>query len=645
MTTTVFLKRCCSLAIAGVLAVQMAPAAEKPARPTYDVIVKRDVMAPMRDGTLLATDLYIPTKDGKPLQNIPAVLMRTPYGKHAWGTGRGMFHFFAKHGYLSATQDVRGCFRSEGNLVWHQQEAKDGYDAIEWLARHPLCNGRVGTHGPSYMCSAQLAAATQTPPSLATMIPHNGVMNTYRQNSHVGGALRLGRLHWFIRAASRNAAVEGRPWAAKVLSDMANQTEFMKWTSRLPWRRGETPLSLVPKYEDWTFKVCFEHVDYDDYWRHPGSARDEHLEAFPKIPILWVTGWLDPYPGGIVEGYRRLAKMGWPNQGLLVGPWMHDSFTASAGDVNFGTEGATVTSYQEFLDFELRWFDRWLKGVEDADTGPAAQFFVMGGGDGKKGSSKRLNHGGHWEKRKSWPPEGTRDTNFYLNANGSLATEPPAVKESSTTYTHDPDNPVSAAGNLWGFWGSTKITVPRGPRDQIELPTVPGQGMPGMPISSRPDVLWYQTAPLKKDLTIAGELRMVALGVVDRAGHRLLRQAVGHPPAKRRLPDRLRHAAFRRRPAGPLPRGLHRPETHGAGQGIPGGSGARAGGQSLSCRASHRGVCVQQQLSRRGYQPQHRRPEGPEINQSRQHRAPRRRPPLAHCAAGVAEEGGLGIRD
>ncbi len=486
-----------------------APAAEKAARQTYEVIVKRNVMAPMRDGTLLATDLYIPTKDGKPLENIPAVLLRTPYGKHSWGTGKGMFRFFAKHGYLSVTQDVRGCFRSEGSLVWHQQEAKDGYDAIEWLARHPLCNGRVGTHGPSYMCSAQLAAATQTPPSLATMIPHNGVLNTYRQNSHVGGALRLGRLHWFVRAAARNMGTQGRPWAAKVLNDMANQTNFMKWASRLPWRRGETPLSLDPKYEDWTFKVCFEHVDYDDYWRHPGSARDEHLEAFPKIPILWVTGWLDPYPGGIVEGYRRLVEMGRPNQALLVGPWLHDSFSDSAGDVNFGTKGATVTSYEDFLNFELRWFDRWLKGIEDSDTGPAAQFFVMGGGDGKKGSNKRLNHGGHWENRKNWPPEGTRDTNFYLNANGVLATEPAAVKNSSTTYTHDPDNPVSAAGNLWGFWGSTKITVPRGPRDQIDLPTIPGRGMPGMPISSRPDVLWYQTAPLEKDLTITGELRMV----------------------------------------------------------------------------------------------------------------------------------------
>ena len=181
---------------------------------------------------------------------------------------------------------------------------------------------------------------------------------------------------------------------------------------------------------------------------------------------------------------------------------------SSSGTLTFSGNN-TVTSYTDFLHLELRWFDRWLKGVEDADTGPAAQFFVMGGGDGKKGPDKRLNHGGRWEATKRWPPEGTSNTNFYLNANGSLATEPPAVKESSTTYTHDPENPVSAAGNLWGFWGSTKITVPRGPRDQIELPTVPGWGMPGMPISSRPDVLWYQTEPLEKDLTIAGQVCMV----------------------------------------------------------------------------------------------------------------------------------------
>ena len=114
MSTVVFLRRSWIWAMVAVFAMQMAALAEEATRRTYDVIVERDVMVPMRDGTRLATDLYIPTEDGKPLRNIPAVLLRTPYGKHRWGTSKKnhIIRFFAEHGYLSVTQDVRGCFRS-----------------------------------------------------------------------------------------------------------------------------------------------------------------------------------------------------------------------------------------------------------------------------------------------------------------------------------------------------------------------------------------------------------------------------------------------------------------------------------------------------------------------------------------------------
>ena len=118
----------------------------------------------------------------------------------------------------------------------------------------------------------------------------------------------------------------------------------------------------------------------------------------------------------------------------------------------------------------------------------------MGGGDGHKGEDKHLNHGGHWEAGEAWPPKASRETCFPLNANGTLSKEPPSAEVSSTTYTHDPNDPVPSAGNPWQFYGNK---IPRGPRDQIERSTIPGRGLPGMPISSRPDVLWYQTPPLE----------------------------------------------------------------------------------------------------------------------------------------------------
>ena len=113
-------------------------------------------------------------------------------------------------------------------------------------------------------------------------------------------------------------------------------------------------------------ELAFEHPDYDDYWRQPGRAKDEHLEAMPDIPILWVGGWLDFFPGPMIEGYRRMVAMGRQNQALLVGPWRHWSFDTSAGDVNYGALGGGLTSRQQFLE------PARAAGKEVPARGPAA---------------------------------------------------------------------------------------------------------------------------------------------------------------------------------------------------------------------------------------------------------------------------------
>ena len=147
-----------------------AEAAARAGDRTWDVVVLKDVMVPMRDGVKLATDLYVPAENGRPAEaRFPAVLLRTPYNKAAWGTE--LVRFFAQHGYLSATQDCRGRFASEGTFFPFLDDPKDGHDTIVWLAEHPLCNGKVGMHGPSYMAWTQFHAATQHPPGLVTMVP------------------------------------------------------------------------------------------------------------------------------------------------------------------------------------------------------------------------------------------------------------------------------------------------------------------------------------------------------------------------------------------------------------------------------------------------------------------------------------------
>ena len=141
-----------------------------PTKPQYDVIVHKNVLNPMRDGVHLACDVYRPARDGTPLADtLPALLERTPYSKDHPDRVELNGLWYAERGYVVVLQDVRGRYRSDGRFGFLAQEATDGYDTIEWVARQPWCDGRVGTLGLSYGGWTQLTAAALGPPHLAAM--------------------------------------------------------------------------------------------------------------------------------------------------------------------------------------------------------------------------------------------------------------------------------------------------------------------------------------------------------------------------------------------------------------------------------------------------------------------------------------------
>jgi len=465
-------------------------------------------MVPMRDGVCLATDLHHPAKRGQRIEGKrPTVLMRTPYGKSSWGPDR--VRFFAEHGYLSVVQDCRGRGNSEGTFFPFRDEPQDGYDTIAWLASHEACNGRVGLHGPSHMAWVQFHAATQNPPGLVTMIPHQGPINAFKYSMRGGGALHLGLLRWVLSVAASSQEASKDPAAAEAIREMMDSKSFLSWCARIPWERGETPLARFPAYEEGACQLYFEHYDYDDFWRQPGFAMDEYFGAFPDLPILWVTSWFDWYPRTISDGYQAMVSMGRENQYLLIGPWSHNNFNTTVGDVDFGSADAFVSSYDDFLRLELAWFDHWLKEDASVDLGARANFFVMGGGSGQRTDRGLLHHGGHWRTSDTWPPE-AKPVNYYLHHDGTLSLTKPESDQSSTTYTYDPHNTVSSNGRCIIAYGPAAESgfSGMGPRDQIELETLPGHGTPGQPMASRADVLVFQTQPLDRDVTIAGDINV-----------------------------------------------------------------------------------------------------------------------------------------
>lgn len=491
------------------LTVLLSPSHGFAQQQTYDVIVQRDVMVPMRDGVKLATDIYLPAVGEKPAEGpFPALLMRTAYNKERWGPD--IVKFFARHGYVSVTQDCRGRYKSEGRFFPWVDDPEDGYDTIEWIADHPRCNGRVGMHGPSHMAWVQFHAATQAPPHLVAMAPYQGPINAYKYSMRTGGALHLGLLKWVVKQAASSQDAGRDPDALAAVREMGSDQGFLEWANRIPWERGKTPLAAFPQYEDAAFQLYFENNDYNDFWRQPGLGMDEYFERFPKMPILWITSWFDWYPRTISDGYQEMIALGRKDQHLIIGPWTHWNFRYTVGDVNFPNQGDGIADRRQFLDFELAWFDRHLKGREDTKSGPSVQFYLMGGGDGRRGPDGRLNHGGRWHHGNVWPPQNVMPTKYYLRAARRLSTEQSERPGSSSTFAHDPRDTVSSNGRCIISYGPAagKGFGGMGPQDQIEFPTLPGHGIPGRRIVERPDVLVFETLPLTDDVVIAGNIRV-----------------------------------------------------------------------------------------------------------------------------------------
>jgi putative CocE/NonD family hydrolase len=437
--------------------------------PAADVVLSRDVMAPMRDGVRLAADIYRPAAPGR----YPVILMRVPYDK-TYAQTNTFRHpsWYAGRGYCVVVQDTRGRYASEGGFVPFETEADDGYDTVEWAAALPFANGRVGMYGLSYAGATQLQAALCRPPSLRAICPGITSSQDHDGWAYRGGAFALAfNVFWATFLGAADAQRGGRAAAAQELVRAVGET--VARCEHLPV--AELPLAgEAPYYAEW-----LAHPTPDEFWRR-SSVEEDYARI--DVPALHIGGWYDIFAAGTVRNFVGLrAGAGSAEarnaQRLLMGPWHHEiQASGSAHGHAPATDGVID-------DWQARWFDQFLR---DEDTGVLEEdafAYILGGGRWHAGP---------------WPSPDAREQRLYLrgegNANsrlgdGRLSPDPPAG-EPADVFVYDPLSPVPSAG---GSSCCVPGLTPMGPAPQC-----------GVEILR--DVLVYTSAPLERPLTVLGDV-------------------------------------------------------------------------------------------------------------------------------------------
>ena len=444
-----------------------------------DIRIERHKPVRMSDGVTLYADLYLPAEPGR----YPTIVSSTPYGVQRDGSHE-MFVKFAQHGYAVVYFDVRGRYESEGKWEPFRNEAKDGYESIEWAAVQSFSNGKVATYGGSYVGHNQWAAASQAPPHLVVAFPSLASTNIYANWITMGGAFRLSFNYGWGVVRMPDRIMLPQYWHTE--SYMPENLRYDNVLMHLPLKDMDLQFegSPVQHYRDW-----LKHESYDDYWK---AISDEERFNKIKVPTQTLGGWFDIFLMGTINGFTGMKKNGATPEArngarMIIGPWGHGP-TQTFGGVDF-TPAATLDMFR----FHMRLYDYYLKGINTGiENEKPVQLFYMG-----------INK---WRGETDWPVPGTQYREFYLNSkgsansvrgNGSLSFEKPA-ESASDTYYYDPLKPVPTTGgnNCCGT-----PTLP-GPQDQ-------------RPLERCEDILVYTSEYLNDTITVAGPVKMKLHAATD----------------------------------------------------------------------------------------------------------------------------------
>jgi putative CocE/NonD family hydrolase len=450
-------------------------------RDDVPVAVERDVECVCRDGTVLRADVYRPADGGR----YPALLNRTPYGKHEpryVADARAV----AARGYTMIVQDQRGRYASDGEYRWMFRErtetfdVEDGFDAAEWAARLPWSDGRLGTWGHSNASWLAWMLASSQPPSLKAFMASGMAQNLLSMNFGIfETGRRLEWVHLMAADARRRAGDPSGPHTA------AEATKRWNGGARdqCLWK---VPLADIPAQ---MFSTLNEPLQAYHRTQNREFMRFGEFHTRMTTPVMLMTGWwdrligtMDHYTGLLRNGPEHLRRQ----HRLIVGPWIHDvtQFVPRNCGLDFGPDAD-----RSYAGMIARWYDLHFKSIDDGIGSEApVQLFVIGANT--------------WRGEHEWPLSRAEPTPFYLHGDGQantihgdglLSREPPPAGSPADRFVYDPHDPVMSL---------MREDAQAAPVDQS-------------PHDHRRDILVYQTPPLDREIEVIGPVTLKLWAATD----------------------------------------------------------------------------------------------------------------------------------
>jgi uncharacterized protein len=424
----------------------------------YAVTEDTLVFMKTRDGAKLASYVARPVGKGP----FGVVMQRTPYRRILHPAGL----FWASHGYIFVAQHVRGRDVSDGtDFGDYDTDVRDGYDAVEWAAKLPGANGKVGLIGHSDEGRLAWYAAVSAPPHLAAFAPSAASGDPWRIVPYEDMVFSPINVDWacLMRARTMQNTAD---------LDIGSALTHLPLID-LPQRLG---CGNVPLWDRWV-----AHPTLDAYWRaHAVSTNIAKVRA----PVLQIAGWYDDSRGPIDYTNALLAVPNHPFIRLVMGPGAHKGVDYVAGE--FGPQSRVDTR-----QLQLRWFDHYLLGKDNGvDKEPPFDDFVFGDNT--------------WRKEAAWPIARAVPTKWYASSggaantsagNGVLDTIPP-TGAAADTFTYDPANP-------------TPFLI-----DSRELETSLNEDYTSLNATRR-DELVFTSKPLTKPIEVTGQMSATLWAATD----------------------------------------------------------------------------------------------------------------------------------